>query len=43
MSGTQSGTIDGISYASSENIYDTLGYGVVTQTLYFDQNGIFTP
>ena len=39
MSGTQSGTIDGISYASSENIYDTLGYGVVTQTLYFDQNG----
>lgn len=39
MSGTQSGTIDGIGYASSENVYDTLGYGVVTQTLYFDQNG----
>lgn len=35
----QSGTIDGISYASSEDVYDTLGYGVVTQILYFDQSG----
>lgn len=31
--------IDGIAYASTTNVYDTLGYGVVTQILYFDQNG----
>jgi len=36
---TQAGTIDGISYASSKDVYDTLGYGVVTQILYYDASG----
>jgi len=36
---SQAGSIDGIAYASSKNVYDTLGYGVVTQTLYYDQSG----
>lgn len=35
----QSGTIDGISYASSEDVDDQLGYGIVNQIVYFDQNG----
>lgn len=39
MSDSSSGTIDGVSYASSKNVYDTLGYGTVTQTLYYDQSG----
>jgi hypothetical protein len=36
---SQSGTIDGIGYASSKDVYDTLGYGVVTRILYLDQSG----
>ena len=41
MSDTQSsaGTIDGVSYSSTQTVYDTLGYGVVTEFLYFDQTG----
>jgi len=36
---SDSGTIDGISYASSRNVYDTNNDGVVTEVLYFDQAG----
>ncbi|GEM_PF-4938803 len=36
---TQAGTIDGIGYASSKDVYDTVGYGVVTQILYYDASG----
>ena len=36
---TTSGTIDGISYSSSQNVHDSRGYGIVTQILYFDQTG----
>ena len=35
----QAGTIDGITYSSSQNIHDGLGVGIVTQILYFDQSG----
>ena len=33
-----SGTIDGISYASSKYVYDTHGEGFVTDILYYDQS-----
>lgn len=36
---TQSGTIDGVSYASSKNVYDPVGDGIVTDILYYDQAG----
>lgn len=39
MSGTQSGTIDGISYASTQNVYDPNGEGFVSEILYFDASG----
>lgn len=36
---TQSGSIDGIPYASSKYVYDTDGDGIVTEILYYDQTG----
>lgn len=36
---TQSGTIDGISYASSKYVYTSQGQGYVTDILYYDQSG----
>ena len=38
-SSTQSGTIDGINYASSKYVYDANGGGYVTDILYYDQSG----
>ena len=32
-------SIDGISYASSQNVYDNLGLGILTDILYFDSGG----
>src|ERR1700761_445379 len=39
MSNTQSGTIDGIAYASTQYVYDTQGDGFVTDILYFNKSG----
>ena len=36
---SQAGTIDGINYSSSQNVYDGLGDGIVTHILYVDQSG----
>lgn len=36
---TQSGSIDGIAYASSKNVYDGNGDGIVTEILYSDASG----
>lgn len=39
MTVSQSGSIDGIPYASSKYVYDTQGDGVVTDILFYDQAG----
>lgn len=39
MTSTSSGTIDGITYASSQYIYDGQGDGVVLDIFYYDQTG----
>jgi hypothetical protein len=39
MTSTSSGTIDGISYASSKYVYDSYGDGIVTNILYYNQAG----
>lgn len=36
---TQTNTIDGVGYASTQYVTDSLELGVVTDILYFDQNG----